>query len=757
MGIITVRDLGKVRIEGDTPTPEESRRIAALVNQKRERAERKGLPGIIDDTEIPEGNERTAAIEEYLASPGFRRLALEILGGVAGAATGGTFFAAQAALRPALSLLYRSIGAGVGEGAAAGISQIFDPRESVAKEVLRGFATGATAESIGAAIPAIIKRIRLKGIEYTDEGRKADRLLRTIKEGKTKEAFKEAQKNGFTGSFEDFVKQPVGLSKTDRIIREGQITPGLGSENRAIDIVENISEKALFAGGRIIRARKGAETGLTNELKGFVDNFSNVTTREDAGELALDAIQNSLDYFRVNAKKRYDKLAEAARVPVLDELGRTVVVKKGEVLTKPISVDVTESKKLAEQLLQETKPTRRLAPGARDVLLTVKELDNTVSFSTANNVRSELLGVSRSFTDAIKGKSAYNAGKMVKSITNDIDKTVDAVPTDLRKLYDEAQTFYKQGVEKYNKKIIRNLAEKTPEEVYQTLIKPNRPTTIKTLMDILKETKDKEIRGELIDSIKGTMIGDIVNKSQLTKKKIDANYIQKEFGKFGKSVLNQIFEPREIRRLDNLLEGLQVAQQKSVGEGIPGAIFIQLTQAGMAIGLLQGNFTTEAGIVLLGPIGIARMLTNPRIVNLLRKGFQLNPGSKKAYTNAAQIIGAMVSNNIISEDEADDYLENMKSTLPKGEQKLEPQSFIFNEPFSIGDDIGLTEEERQPRQLATQPTLPTPNLTTPNVNPTLLTQAPTGIATLNQGLTPTESAFLREEDKQIRLRQRGLA
>ena len=63
MAVITVRNLGKVRIAGDTPTPEESKRIAALVNQKREKAERKGLPGIIDDIEIPEGNERTEAIE----------------------------------------------------------------------------------------------------------------------------------------------------------------------------------------------------------------------------------------------------------------------------------------------------------------------------------------------------------------------------------------------------------------------------------------------------------------------------------------------------------------------------------------------------------------------------------------------------------------------------------------------------------------------------------------------------------------------
>ena len=155
---------------------------------------------------------------------------------------------------------------------------------------------------------------------------------------------------------------------------------------------------------------------------------------------------------------------------------------------------------------------------------------------------------------------------------------------------------------------------------WKALIKPNRPTTITVLMDILKGTKDKEIREELIDSIKGTMIGDIVNKSELNRRKIDAAFVRKEFGKYGPGVLNQIFSPRELRRLDNLLEGLTVAQTKKVGEGIPGAIFIQLTQAGMAFGLLQGNLTTEAGLVLLGPIGIARMLTNPRIVNLIIGG-----------------------------------------------------------------------------------------------------------------------------------------
>ena len=42
---------------------------------------------------------------------------------------------------------------------------------------------------------------------------------------------------------------------------------------------------------------------------------------------------------------------------------------------------------------------------------------------------------------------------------------------------------------KFSKKIIKNLTEKDPESVYQALVKPNRPTTIKNLISILKEIK----------------------------------------------------------------------------------------------------------------------------------------------------------------------------------------------------------------------------------------------------------------------------
>ena len=685
---------------------------------------------IADYDELPDDNDN--AISEYLASPKFRRLALEILGGVAGAYTGGTFFAAQAALRPALALLYRSLGAGVGEGAAAGAAQIFDPRDDVAKEVLRGFATGATAESIGAAIPAIIKRIGFKGIKYEDEAEKAERILKDIK-------IKRKQNTGTT-------TKAVDDDKIDALI-----TPGIGSENRLIDILENITEKSFVAGGRIISTRKKAERLITAELEDFVGDFSNKATRTNAGDLALSAVQNSLDYFRATARSKYAKVDQLAREQILSRATGQVVA------TRPITVNLRSTIDEAKKLIEDTKAFRELEPDAQKVLRIIARLDNdpNVTFDVANGLRSRFLAITRSNKDLVGGQAERYAGILVKDISKNLDETVDAIDATaspgLRAAYDSAQRFYRLGVTKYNNKILRNLAEKAPEEVYTTLIKPRRPATVEALMNALKNTKDPALKQDLLNTMKGTVIGDIVGNSvRLKNGKVDASYILKEFQKFGDEVLvnTGLFSAREVRQLENLLNALKVAQTKSVGEGIPGSIFIQLGQAGAVMGLLSGIFTVPSAAIVFGPSVVGRLFTNEKFIKFIRKGFSLNPGSKEAYTNASQLIGAMISNGLIDRDEGEDYLEELRESI-----REDLQGKVAPPQFPTMDDIGVTEE---PQQLATQPTLPTPSLTTPSVNPALVSPTPTGVASLNQGLTPTESALLSPEEQQIRLRSRGL-
>ncbi len=335
MSVITVRNLGKVRIAGETPTDLEKKRILVLLNKKKEKAEKRALPGITDDIEIPEltetGRQNLENIENYLKSPEFKRLGTEVAFAVGGAMTGGTLAVARLALRPALQTLYRSLGAGVGQATGAGIaSTTFDPKEELAKDVLRAFAQGATFEAVGAAIPALIKKIRYKGIELEKGVDDAERIIQNQKD-KIKKT---------TSKLDD---------ETTEAIKSGQLTPGLISQNRYVDILENISTKSVFGATPLLKARKGAETLGTKFVDDFIENYGNVT-RQDYGQLLQGAITKNLDEFKSVAKSKY----------------ADVSAKSGNV-----KVDISDVVKEANKLKLESLPTKRLQGEALKIVETV--------------------------------------------------------------------------------------------------------------------------------------------------------------------------------------------------------------------------------------------------------------------------------------------------------------------------------------------------------------------------------------------------
>ena len=147
MAVITVKELGQVRIKGDKPTLEEQQIIIKTIKQKKKKKELEDFQISQTDLSFPIAEKltyedmekvkaRTQAIDAYLKSPEFKRLGLEIGLAVGGAMTGGTLTAARYALRPAIQMLYRSLGAGVGQATGAGIaSTTFDPKEELSKDV----------------------------------------------------------------------------------------------------------------------------------------------------------------------------------------------------------------------------------------------------------------------------------------------------------------------------------------------------------------------------------------------------------------------------------------------------------------------------------------------------------------------------------------------------------------------------------------------------------------------------------------------
>lgn len=630
MAVITVRNLGQVRIAGETPTEQEKQRIGALLKTKKERAEKRALPGIVDDIEVPEltetGKQNLENIENYLKSPEFARLGTEVAFAIGGAMTGGTLAAARLALRPALQTLYRSLGAGVGQATGAGIaSTTFDPKEELAKDVLRAFAQGATFEAVGAAIPALINKIKLKGIKTTKEADKAEQIIKSQKE-------KYSEVSDLNDEFVNALK-------------EGQLTPGLQTENRFVDILENVTEKSLFGGGKLIKARKGAET-LTNKfLDDYIANYGSVT-RNDYGELLQKTISDNVDLWKTAARGAYKDLDD-----------------KLKVVSGGARVDIRDIKKTAQNLLDEAKPTAKLQPDALKIPRTILEQEDFIPFSTANSIRSQFLGVTRSTNELISGQSQRYAATLANQITKTFEDVGKSnLSPSVREAYTKAQKLWKDGSDIFNVKIIKRLINQDPDQVFKTLIKPERPNTIQKVFKAINETKDQAVKKDLKDSLKGALLFDLKSESIKNYKTLNGKYLLKNLNKYGDSVLKELFEPKELNQVRGLLEALEVAQKKTVGEGVPGGVFIQLTQAGALLGLGTGVFTLPSVAILLTPKVISSLFTNPKFVNLLKQGFALKPGDPKYYRWSTRFINAMVTEGLMDRDEADDALDELEST-----------------------------------------------------------------------------------------------
>ena len=586
--------------------------------------------------------EEMGQVEEYLRSPEFGRLALEITGGVAGAAIAphiaGPVYLARAITiaRPALQkLATRMIGAGTGEGTAAAISQFFDPRESVAREVLRAAAQGITGEGFGAVVNKAIAKALGRNKKLIDG---AEEAVKSIEKQKQK-----------------ILKSPDSYSK--RVLeaaRTGNLTPALIQEGQTIDLLENVAELSLIGSGSVRYTREGAETIATSGVDDFLKKFKVSADNVEMGNLFQKLLKEDLDVFQAVAKGNYKAVDNALQ---------------SNKFANNFQVDLTNIKKWARTEIQNLGGKRQSA-NLRKFLQDIIDENNYINFKRANTLRGDFLEISREFTTEGLGKKKGRLAAIAsKEITGAMDNA--AVPDKVKGLLSKANKHYREGAEVFNDKLFTKIIESNPENVYKAIVATgDQPSLIKKTVEIInKRIKDPTKKSNLLNSLRGQFLEDALSKSskELSQygTQLDANKLMSFLTK-KKLAVKELFTPTQIKDLKKFQNALAFSQGvlKKKG-GLPGAIFIQMKQSG-AIMQIAGAGTAGAmgspviaGSIILGPAALAKAFTHPKIIKALTLGVKYNQNPSVAGRYFYQAVTQMATEGIITEDQADEIRKDM--------------------------------------------------------------------------------------------------
>ena len=624
---------------------------------KTEEDSRTPMSYMVDDIDIAPSNERSRAVQEYLGSKEFGRLALEITGAVAGTMAAPAILPAVAIgraamlVRPALQgVVTRMAGAGFGSGVGAGASQTFDPTfdakddfidiaTDVSKDILRAGATGAAGEGVGSIINKGIAKVVGRNKKLIDG---AEEAVKTIEQQKAK-----------------ILSNPKSYTtKVKEATVAGQLTPALLQEGQLIDLTENIAEMSLVGGGSIRYAREGAETIAQSGLDDFLKMYEARGGDEAIGTLFQKTLTNNIDDFKAVANAKYGALDKTL---------------SSNQFANNFQVDLIKLKKIAVSELKNLGAKSESA-SIRNFLQGILDEPNYVTFKKANNLRSDYLEISRSFTmETLGKKKARLAAIASKEITDALDGA--SVPPKVKELLKDANNFYREGAEVFNTDLFQKIISSDPDLVYKAIVPSaavDRPNLVNQTFKIIeKRIKDPKEQTFLKNKIRGAFLKNVLTKSQ----KQNSQYgVEIDGGKLSNFYTNKtktfeaMFTKNQIKEFEKFQNALMFSQGRLKRKGgLPGAIMIQMKQSGAVMQLLGAGSAAASGMtgvgatILIAPAAMAKAFTNKKVVKALTLGLKYNDNPTLAGKYFLQAMTAMSSEGLITQDELDRIKNDVKN------------------------------------------------------------------------------------------------
>jgi len=400
------------------------------------------------------------------------------------------------------------------------------------------------------------------------------------------------------------------------------LTPSEATQSRFLDIAENIADSSLIGGGAIETFKLKRQKAFDIFADELIDQFGMRVSPDDLGEMFIDTVSGKWDLHKKAANILYNKVEDLAK-------GVIVPIKKLKSFATPLS-----------EVGKELGGIEAVNAGD-DLMKAVIDLPDTLTFSAAKDLRSRLISRVDEFNILNKNAPAIGKAKKLISILDEsIGKSLRSEGASVLDAWRVANNFYKTGSKQFNNTMIRRfikMGEETgtgPENIGKAIFKPGAVTTVRRVKNALSPNEWKSMQSFYIQQLftKSSNKEGVIQGERLLN-----NMIGKS-GSMGESTLKEIFNPEQLNQIMKFSNALKMTQSKQSG-GL-GGMFIQLTQAGAVVGLALGKMPSEAGVILLGPAVISKLILNPKTARLLTEGIKLHASSPKVIGITTRLLAA---------------------------------------------------------------------------------------------------------------------
>ena len=441
----------------------------------------------------------------------------------------------------------------------------------------------------------------------------------------------------------------------DKLMAEGAqvASPGFFSNSRFIQILDNIGSGSFFGGGKLAQAKRGGAEFFDDEVGAFMNAFQTFARGTiEVEKLAKDLILNGADAFRLVAKKKYG---------VIDELvGGGFNVDLNPLIKQLKTMEAEFGGGGATKILSEIDRIRGFGK--------VSDL-NTVTFQTAADIRSKLLGLSREGNSIFAGEASKFGKRTSPTVTEQMEKAfkfaskeglITEAPEALIKRWKSANEFWKEGVGTFNTGLMARLAGESPSGLINAA--RNSPGAMRIMRNTIEGiegkvlVQGKDVTGKQVwEQVQGQLLLDQATKAlgrgEVVADLVDGAKVVRAF-KQKRELMEEAFGKEGFENVLNVFEHAALVQGKGQKKGLPGKMWIQLSQgtalaaglpaaAGVFIGLggAAGAATVAGfGLIMFGPLAAASKFSKKSFTKWLLQGTDETITAEKRIRAMTQLV-----------------------------------------------------------------------------------------------------------------------